>query len=104
MDYSQAAFEAIEEWVSANRSQHNNYRWLGKKPISDWGYNANSWSPQMNDIRRAFERKIGFIIPFPPRERRKTAAFAMNMNQYILARKAETSSNTRTTALQELSA
>lgn len=103
MDFSQAAFEAIEEWVQINQNQHSGFKWLNKKPDADWGFNANSWSPEIDKIRRRFEAKIGFSISFPPRERRKTVSFFMSLNQFILARKAETSRNSSMTALQQVS-
>lgn len=103
MDFSQAAFEAIEEWVQINQNQYSGFKWLNKKPDADWGINANSWSPEMDEIRRSFEAKIGFPISFPPRERRKTVSFFMSFNQFILARKAETSRSSGMTALQQVS-
>ena len=58
----------------------------------------------MNEIQRAFERRIGFPIALSPSERRKTAALTLMKTHYVLVRKAEASSPGGATVLKALTA
>jgi hypothetical protein len=92
IDFNEVACSVIEGWAKRRRPQASDYRWVGKAPAKDWLYDEFSWTREISDIHREFERRIGFTVPLPPAEKRKTARFSLIKTQYLLVRKAETQS------------
>jgi hypothetical protein len=91
-DFADAASAAIEAWAARRRPDARNLVWTGKMPVRDWGYDASAWLREISEIQREFERLIGFTVPLPPAEKRKTAGFSLLKTHYVLVRKAETKS------------
>lgn len=92
MDFSAAAGAAIEAWATRRRPDARNFNWAGKAPTRDWGYDPFSWLREISEIHREFERLVGFSIPLPAVEKRKTADFTLLKTHFMLVRKAETKS------------
>jgi len=92
MDFSEAASAAIETWAARNRPDVTGLRWVSKIPAQDWQYSEFSWTRQISEIHREFERRVGFAIPLSPAEKRKTIGFNLLKTHFILVRKAETQS------------
>lgn len=88
MEIFQAAVQSVEDWVAVHQPDFANGAWFGKVPEDDLGYNANSWSPQMNRIREGFENLANVQISFPPAERRKTVSLPLFEIAYVLVLKA----------------
>jgi len=102
MDLHDAATAAIEDWARRHRPHESGLRWAGRTPAADWDYNDMTWNREMNEIQRAFERRIGFPIALSPSERRRTAGLTLMKTHYVLVRKAETSSPIGATLLKAL--
>lgn len=92
VDFTDAACAAIERWAARARPEARNLLWAGKIPARDWGYDPLRWLREIGDIRREFERVIGFPIPLSAGERRKTAELTLIKTVYVLVRKAEAKS------------
>lgn len=91
-DFADVACGVIERWAARRRPEATNFRWVAQAPAHDWGYDAPAWTREISEIQRDFERSIGFAIPLPPAEKRKTADFTLLKTHYLLVRKAETKS------------
>jgi hypothetical protein len=91
-DFADAASAAIETWAARRRPEARNLLWVGKTPALDWGFETSAWLREISEIQREFERLIGFPVPLPPIEKRKTAGFSLLKTHYVLVRKAETKS------------
>lgn len=92
VDYSAAAGAAIETWALRRRPDARGYLWASRIPTRDWGYDPFSWLREITEIHREFERLIGFAVPLPAVEKRKTAEFTLLKTHFMLVRKAETKS------------
>ncbi|OYW44392.1 MAG: hypothetical protein B7Z08_05905 [Sphingomonadales bacterium 32-68-7] len=91
-DFADVACGVIERWAARHHPEASNFRWVAQAPAQDWGYDPPAWTRAISEIQRDFERRIGFAIPLPPAEKRKTADFTLLKTHYLLVRKAETKS------------